>query len=161
MEWGLRTTEPIFHSYRQSTLGGFTRILFFTFGRTAGCFCLSHCVNFCVFFFVFFYTKPQIEDKGKIFGSLKCHFVGLFNVKKKIIKEVSWLFDTNLKYIRCKFNLHGDSDLLNVKKVSVPILGSDKSKLVEWLIRDIFRERDRKERERKVERERERWYCWW
>lgn len=75
--------------------------------------------------------------------------------KKKIIKEVSWLFDTNLKYIGCKFNLHGDSDLLNVKKVSVPILGSDKSKLVEWLIRDIFRERDRKERERKVERGRE------
>lgn len=62
MEWGLRTTEPIFHSYRQSTLGGFTRILFFTFGRTAGCFCLSHCVNFCEPFF-FFFTKPQIEGK--------------------------------------------------------------------------------------------------
>lgn len=82
-------------------------------------------------------------------------FRWVIQCQKKIIKEVSWLFDTNLKYIGCKFNLHGDSDLLNVKKVSVPILGSDKSKLVEWLIRDIFRERDRKERERKVKRGRE------
>lgn len=82
-------------------------------------------------------------------------FRWVIQCQKKIIKEVSWLFDTNLKYIGCKFNLHGDSDLLNVKKVSVPIFGSDKSKLVEWLIRDIFRERDRKERERKVERGRE------
>lgn len=82
-------------------------------------------------------------------------FRWVIQCQKKIIKEVSWLFDTNLKYIGCKFNLHDDSDLLNVKKVSVPIFGSDKSKLVEWLIRDIFRERDRKERERKVERGRE------
>lgn len=82
-------------------------------------------------------------------------FRWVIQCQKKIIKEVSWLFDTNLKYIGCKFNLHGDSDLFNVKKVSVPILGSDKSKLVEWLIRDIFRERDR-ERERKKGREGER-----
>lgn len=163
MEWGLRTTEPIFHSYRQSTLGGFTRILFFTFGRTEGCFCLSHCVNFCEPFFFFFLQnhRSKIRERSWLFGSLKCHFVGLFNVKKKIIKEVSWLFDTNLKYIGCKFNLHGDSDLFNVKKVSVPIFGSDKSKLVEWLIRDIFRERDREiERKKGRERERERCYCW-